>query len=185
MRTSKWGWWYQQQFRTKEKNDHCQLPTHCLSDCGNESGLCSPTSIHFNPHLHPNLTSLVTSAPRPLEQNNPRDHFKAPPRTMSSFCIYCSADRGESAEGWQLFEGVEGRGVWRGQCHTKGGQEGKISHPWSVRQRTLFGREGGSTLEPWTNKYLTQAEGSPKSPHSSPLWGSSHTHTHVCMYTLF
>lgn len=36
---------------------------------------------------------------------------------------------------------IWGSGRWGGgggQCHTKGGQEGKISHPWSVRQRTLI-----------------------------------------------
>lgn len=53
---------------------------------------------------------------------------------MSSFCIYCSADKGG---GWQLFEAVEYGGCEAGQCHTKGGQEGKISHPWSIRQRNI------------------------------------------------
>lgn len=54
---------------------------------------------------------------------------------MSSFCIYGGADEGGggglNAEDWQLFEGVESVGGMceGGQCHTKGGQEEKISHP--------------------------------------------------------
>lgn len=45
-----------------------------------------------------------------------------------------------------LLQGGGGQAIWGsgrwggggGQCHTKGGQEGKISHPWSARQRTLI-----------------------------------------------
>lgn len=65
---------------------------------------------------------------------------------MSNFCIYCSADRGK--ERWRLAAiwGSGRWGVWRGSKHTKGGQEGKISHPWSVRQRSLFFFGGGGDL---------------------------------------
>lgn len=78
---------------------------------------------------------------------------------MSSFCIYCWGKRAVRACSY-LREWKE-VGVKGGQCHTKGGQEGKISHPWSVRQRILFWGGfvwdvgmGGGSLEPWTNKYL-------------------------------
>ncbi len=107
----------------------------------------TPTSLQISPRLSPRPPTS------PKKKNNPGITSRPQPRTMSSFCIYCSVDRGEeSAEGWQLFEGVEGGGCEGGQCHTKGGQEGKISHPWSVWQRTPFGGGGGDVHSGAVNK---------------------------------
>lgn len=45
VRTSEWSWWYQQRFR-RNTNDHCHLPTQCLSDCGNQGVRPVQTTLH-------------------------------------------------------------------------------------------------------------------------------------------
>lgn len=169
-----WSWWHQQLFE-RRTNDHCSLPTHSLSDCGWESSLCRPPSTHTNPHLPPKSHLTCHLSPWPPGKNNPKITSRPHGETCQAFAFIAVRTReGGGTRAWQLFEGVEGGGCEAGQCHTKGGQEGKISHPWSVRQRTHFFSGGvcvcGGVSHPlwtrWTNKYLTQAEGSPK----SKLW---------------
>lgn len=105
-----------------------------LRACGNESGLFRPPFTLSNPqHLPPNLACHFS--PWPLEkitlgslQGPTMDHVKLLHLLRCEWRLW----GGLNAEDWQLFEGVEGRGCEGGQCHTKEGQEGKISHPWRL-----------------------------------------------------
>lgn len=84
----------------------------------------SQACTHLPPKSHLSL--------RPPEKNNPRITSRprrGPCQAFAFIAVRTGGGGGESAEGWQLFEGVEGGGCEGGQCHTKGGQEGKISHP--------------------------------------------------------
>lgn len=137
--TSECNWGSQPQSGTNT-DDHCYPPAHCLSDCGNESGLCrppsTPASLQISSRLSPQPLDLSNKVTLGSHQGPTEDHVKL------LHLLQC----GQGRERWGLAAiwGSRRRGVWRGQCHTKGGQEGKISHPWSIRQRTLFfGRWGG------------------------------------------
>lgn len=81
-----------------------------LWESGSQACADHPTSTS-TPHLPPNLTSLVTSAPDLLKkitlgslQGPTEDHVKL------LHLLQCRQG-GKNAEDWQLFEGVEGEGV--------------------------------------------------------------------------
>ena len=94
-----------------------------------------PSKSHLACHLSPRPPKKKKKKITPRSIQGPSEnHVKL---------LHLLQRGGKSADGWQLFEGVEGGGCEGGQCHTKGGQEGKISHPWSVRQRRLFFLGGG------------------------------------------
>lgn len=123
-------WCYQQSVLRDLKE---KVPrTH--SDGGNNLGLCRPPDIYFIPHLHPNLTTLVTSAPDLLKKKIALGSLQGPTEDHVKLLHLLQGGHAGLSAIW-------GSGRWGGgggQCHTKGGQEGKISHPWSVRQRTLI-----------------------------------------------
>lgn len=93
--------------------------------------LLPPTSLQISPRL----------SPQPPTLGSLQEPHRGPCQTFAFIAVWT----GEK-ERWGP-AAIRGsgrvRGVWKGQCHTKGGQEGKISHPWSVRQRTLFLGVGG------------------------------------------
>lgn len=98
-----------------------------------------PASLQISPRLSPQ----PPTSRKKKKKNHPKITSRPQRGPCQTFAFIAARTGGKSADGWQLFEGVEGGGCEGGQCHTKGGQEGKISHPWSVRQRSLFFLGGG------------------------------------------
>lgn len=101
-----------------------------------------PASLQISPRLSPQ----PPTSRKKKKKNHPKITSRPQRGPCQTFAFIAARTGGKSADGWQLFEGVEGGGCEGGQCHTKGGQEGKISHPWSVRQRSLFFFGGGGGI---------------------------------------
>lgn len=129
------------------------------------------TTLHSlqPPHLPPNLTSLVTLAPDLLKKKKIQktwDHFKAPQKTMSNFCIHCSVDRGERALGAGSYSREwKGRGVKGVNATQREVRKGKLAIHEALGRGHFFGGWVGRGVHSgaMNNKYLTHAKGSPKS----------------------
>lgn len=128
-RKSNRSWW---DWRRLRREIQMTGVTDLLKACGNESGLFRPPFALSNPQqLPPNLACHFS--PWPLQKIT-LGSLQGPTKDHVNFAFIAVRMKvgGLNAEDWQLFEGVEGKGCEGGQCHTKGGQEGKISHPWRL-----------------------------------------------------
>ena len=94
-----------------------------------------PSKSHLACHLSPR-------PPKKKKKKSPHDQFKAPARTMSSFCIYCSAEERALTAGSYLREWKVG-GVKGVNATQREVRKGKLAIHEALGRGGFFGGGGG------------------------------------------
>lgn len=108
-----------------------------------------PASLQISPRLSPQ----PPTSRKKKKKNHPKITSRPQRGPCQTFAFIAARTGGKSADGWQLFEGVEGGGCEGGQNTQREVRKGKLAIHEALGRGAFFfwGGGGGSSLELWTN----------------------------------